>query len=135
MEQLSQAEREELVGRLNQRVAESVLTGTEKESLLLQGVQSRLYTLERHGLNYAKLYQDFEGGYDLEQLKRVLQRVRQDKEDGVHPFVDPAQARELDRHLKKVLKKHKAKKAAAQEGGEEGTDEAEAKEDASPESA
>jgi len=76
----------------------------------------RLYTLGRHGLDYAKLYHDFEGGYDMEQLKTILQRVKQDKEDGFHPFVDKALDRELEAKLQQTLKVYKENKAKAKEG-------------------
>ena len=80
----------DLIKSLNRGVAENVLTAAEKKVLKSKELSARLHTVGRHGLNYAQLYQDFEGGYDMEQLKRVLQRVQEDKEDGVHPIVNPA---------------------------------------------
>jgi hypothetical protein len=49
-----------------------------------------MYLSDRHGLDYNKLFFNYDGGYDMERLKTVLKRTKQDREDGVHPFVDPA---------------------------------------------
>jgi len=46
-------------------------------------------------LNYNKLYHNKDGGYSMDKLKRVMQRLKQDKEDGLHPFLDPTQEKEL----------------------------------------
>ena len=118
MEQLPHRDRVDLVEKLNRRVANSVLTEAENKSLQLKELSNRLYSVERHGLSYAKLYQDFEGGYNMEQLKKVLEQVKQDKEEGLHPFIDPAQDRELEQKLKKTLKEYKNKKAESKEASE-----------------
>ena len=40
----------------------------------------------------------------MERLKVVLKRIKQDREDGIHPYVDPALDAELTKKLKKVLR-------------------------------
>ena len=45
---------------------------------------------DRHGLDYGKLFHNKDGGYDMDRLKTVLRRSLQDREDGLHPFIDPA---------------------------------------------
>jgi hypothetical protein len=72
----------------------------EKEHELMRAIELS----GRHGLSYYKLFHNAEGGYDLERLKTVLKRIKQDREDGIHPYVDPALDAELTRKLKKVLR-------------------------------
>lgn len=40
-----------------------------------------LFLAGRHKLDYAKLYHNQEGGYSMEELKRVLERNEQDMQD------------------------------------------------------
>jgi len=53
-----------------------VLTSPEKKLLEYKELQNKIYTLNRHGLNYAKLFLDFEGGYNMEELKTIMQRIK-----------------------------------------------------------
>ena len=50
----------------------------DRQSELMKEVQERMYLSERHGLNYAKLYMDYQGGYDMEKLKDVLENIKKD---------------------------------------------------------
>jgi len=34
-----------------------------------------MYIASRHGLSYAKLYHNSDGGYDMEKLKKVMKRI------------------------------------------------------------
>ena len=45
-----------------------------------------MYITGRHGLNYAKLYHNVDGGYEMEQLKTVLKRIKKDSEEGINPY-------------------------------------------------
>ena len=47
---------------------------------MLSKLEYRLALAGRHQLNYAKLYHDFEDGYDMETLKNVLKDVKEDRE-------------------------------------------------------
>lgn len=58
----------------------------------------------RFGLDFKKLYHDFEGGYDIQKLTKVLQRIKSDHRQGFHPFVDPEGDKEVMYNLQKVLK-------------------------------
>ena len=95
---------------------EETITALEAE------LERALYMTSRHGLSYRKLFHNSEGGYDLERLKTVLKRVKQDREDGLHPYIDPALDAELSKKLKKVLRLNIDSK---QEGVAEGDGEAE----------
>ena len=83
------------------------------------------YIAGRHQLNYEKLYHNIDGGYDMEKLKRVLQRTQKDIKDGLHPFIDQDEEDKLDANLRKILRLDiKAKKD--KKGGEEAAKEEEA---------
>lgn len=63
-----------------------------------------MYYVNRYGLDYKKLYHDFEGGYDLPKLTKVLERIKSDHKQGLHPFIDPEADQKLMENLDKVLK-------------------------------
>jgi hypothetical protein len=37
----------------------------------------------RHNLSYSKLYQNIDGGYSMEKLKKILKRQEDDKFEGL----------------------------------------------------
>lgn len=65
-------------------------------------IQQRKQISGRHRLNYAKLYHNHHGGYSMEKLKKVMQRLSEDREDGLHrhPFLDPKESEILDEKLR-----------------------------------
>ena len=101
-EDLEENEQEMLL----QRVSETTINETQdhRQSRIQHEIEEGLYLAARHGLSYAKLFHNTDGGYNMEKLKKVMKRVKQDREDGVHPFVDPKMERELDAKIRKVLK-------------------------------
>ena len=102
-ELLGPREKRWLVGTLNRRVASEVLSTDEIKQIERNDILNKFYTLGRHGLNYAKLFLDFEGGYTMEELKVLMERVKKDKEDNIHPFIDPKENRKLVAKIKKTL--------------------------------
>lgn len=85
---LEPMEQEMLTERLYYRHEAS--THHENTIKMYEKLQQQMYLSDRHGLDYNKLFFNYDGGYDMERLKTVLKRTKQDREDGVHPFVDPA---------------------------------------------
>lgn len=94
---------------------------------MLEKFENQLYYVNRFGLDYKKLYHDFEGGYDLKKLTKVLERIKSDYKQGLHPFIDPDEDDRMIENLERVLKirveKGKAQKEKAE--GEENEEEEE----------
>ena len=56
----------------------------------------------------------------MEELKVIMQRIKQDKDDNLHPFIDPKQNKNLVENIKRTLDKWKESRPASAEGeGEE----------------
>jgi hypothetical protein len=114
----------ELVEKLNLRNEQYDSTLKDRVDHLENEYYERAYTAGRHGLNYAKLYHGLDGGYSMEKLKKVLDRIKSDVKDNIHPFIDPEQDNRVESQLKKILKLRIDSKPegeeAAQEDDEEG---------------
>ena len=88
-------------------------------------MSERDFIVDRHNLDYNKLYHMHGGGYSMDKLKKVLKRIRTDRGDGLHqhPWLDPVEADRLDQKLRSILKLDGKDEAA---DGEEGQDQEEA---------
>jgi cysteinyl-tRNA synthetase len=98
----------------------------------LEELDNRLYMKERYGLNYAKLYLDYDGGYDMERLKKVMLRMKKDEELGLEMLDDLEMAESRFEKLEKMIRQEieEAKQAEGEgegEGEEEEGEEDEAK--------
>jgi hypothetical protein len=94
----------ELVEKLNIRYDQYDKSFKETVKELEMEYFERAYTATRHGLNYTKLYHGLDGGYSMEKLKKVLERIKSDVKDNLHPFIDPEQDNRVESQLKKILK-------------------------------
>ena len=65
----------------------------------------------------------------MERLKNVLKRIKQDKEEGLHPFVDPKEAKRLEKKLRQALKLSEADREPGSSNEEAGGDEESLNED------
>ena len=68
----------------------------EREDQMVTDMIDRLYLTERFDLDYAKFFHGYKGGYNIEKLKRIVQRIKSDQDDLLHPFLDPEAAEDLD---------------------------------------
>ena len=87
-ELLDNEERNELLGWLFMKnIAtheEAVFKQTiDKQVDDIKEFEQRLFLAQRHNLNYAKLYMDYQGGYDMDRLKEAMQNMKKDAEKGV----------------------------------------------------
>lgn len=80
IEMMNEEDAVQLIGEINQYAAlhDSIDEEKDTKNLLFETFSKELYTAERHGLDYRKLYHDFEGGYDIEKLTKVLERIKSD---------------------------------------------------------
>lgn len=46
-------------------------------------IAEKISLAQRHGLNYAKLYLNYNGGYDMEKLKSTLKKIKEEQELGL----------------------------------------------------
>ena len=56
-----------------------------------QEIYDKIFLTQRHGLNYAKLYANYQGGYDMERLKLALQEMQTDAQTLGFSAVDMTQ--------------------------------------------
>lgn len=82
---------DDLVDKLNERNYQYDFDTRDNVKKIEEDYYERAYTSARHGLNYSKLYHGLDGGYSMEKLKKVLQRIKSDVKDNIHPFIDPEQ--------------------------------------------
>jgi hypothetical protein len=78
---LTNLEKQELIGMLalkhNTTLEDNVLKVEEKEINMKKGeLVDRVNISAHHGLDYARLYKNWDGGYSLEDLKKTLQRMK-----------------------------------------------------------
>ena len=68
----------------------------------------------------------------MDKLKTVMQRIKQDREDGLHPYLDPAHEQEVTNKLRKVLKLNIQKSKGSGSATEEGEQSTEPEESSEP---
>ena len=114
----------QLLTQYDRQSSSKYQTQEQRQARFKQEQDYKQYIVARHQLNYGQLFHNLEGGYNMEKLKKVLQRTQKDKEDGLHPFIDPTQEKKLDDQLRKVLKLNIDAKKSKAEGEEEKEEEA-----------
>lgn len=125
LEVMDEGEAYEIIEQINKKYEHNVETYQNDIENLYDELMEKEYTAARHGLNYAKLYHGLDGGYSMEKLKKVLQRIKNDVKDNLHPFIDPREDNRVDEKLKKILKLRMDEKVTDEAAQEDAADDEE----------
>ncbi len=81
----------DMFARMEERFLKGLLTLGQVKQLNEKDITDDIYVARRNGLNYAKLYLNKDGGYDLDQLTTALKKMASDfaeKKDPRVPFIE-----------------------------------------------